>query len=244
LYCFYFRSGSFKKNATAPHIRKIFKNGVQIASDAPTSSTTVTSIITVGALWTNAGQLLGSLDEIRLYSRAFTDTQLYDAWRNIFLDANLEFYYKFNEAIGSTTIYDYSNNNRQLTFAGTPVLEDDGSNCITVPTTCGQGQIDDGHQKFSSTNSFASSHANNTFIVNGDFSFSFYVKRYSIGTNMWILNIGAAPGINTYLTIGYRATNQFTFSFNNANTDLTTVSTHTEIDEWTRKIKQNSNPFY
>jgi hypothetical protein len=173
------------------------------------------------------------MDEARLYSRTLTDAQLAETFTHKFNDFGLEFYFKFAENVPATTSFDSSNNNKHLSIMGTPMKEKQSPVCLTVQTTCRYGTENASYMKICTSNIIATTAVNTSIAVTGDFSFSFWVKRSTVNLNHFILNIGAAPGINTYLSIGYRSTNQFTVAF--YGNDLNTVTLHREIDEWTRK---------
>jgi hypothetical protein len=95
--CFEFRSGTFKKNTVAPHERKIFRNGILSISDAPTAHLVATGPVTIGKHPLSMYPFFGSLDEIRLYTRTLSDTEIFNAYSNIFnsYPINLVAHYQF-----------------------------------------------------------------------------------------------------------------------------------------------------
>jgi hypothetical protein len=142
--------GTFQISAngvTGSNIRKIFKNGNQVATDTQSSILSATGPIRLGS-WSGAAgnTLIGALDEFRVWSRWLTNVEAAATYENTFILNNLECYYKFNEASG--LIYDSSGEDRTLTVYGAPTFEADTSNCFSFPplSTCPAGTNDDGKQ--------------------------------------------------------------------------------------------------
>ena len=66
----------------------------------------------------------GSLDEVRIYNRGLSPTEVLEHYNGIFKDeSNLQLYYNFNEDSG-TTVLDGSGNGRNGTMYGSTSREE------------------------------------------------------------------------------------------------------------------------
>jgi hypothetical protein len=230
LFCVYsfvfnFRSGSFQKNPSAPHLRKLFKNGYLIATDTPASHTSVNEVITVGTIYTSGTGfgLFGSVDEIRLYTRVLSDTELLNSHSNLVISiANLEAHYTFDRYT-STIVHDETSNGRHLTITGTPPphfeVDVAGSSvCSNTVLTFAKPQI----LLYSGAQ---------TVTLNGDLSISMWIRRSLLnGVHQCPFNVGASMALNNMLSICFRPTNELAFSF--WYNDLDTAAPQIELNTW------------
>jgi hypothetical protein len=81
---------------------------------------------------------------------------------------------------------------------------------VHLDAVCTTGKSDDGHMKFTAAGQKLVS--SSTVTINADVSFSLWIKRASIGTDMYFLNVGNTGLANNMVTMGYRASNTFTFA--------------------------------
>jgi hypothetical protein len=223
---------------TTNNVHRLLKNGGQTLNidywTRTTSSSidtgTITSYISVGGMTTQSTyNLVGSVDEVRLYSTALSDNELIALKNNQLLvvpNTNLEAYYIFEApTIDTRLVYDHSTKGRHLNIQGNALYEFDSTLCRPVyETNCAGTQPEDGYYKFTSnTQSITSS---GTVSITNNLSFSVWLRRTSTGgTSRYAFSVGSSATYGVF-HIGFRATNTFVFGFGAADYD---VGTHTEL---------------
>ncbi|WP_288446335.1 endo-beta-N-acetylglucosaminidase H [uncultured Chryseobacterium sp.] len=112
---------------------KIYINGILDATKAQTGSVNSTGAFNVGYLYNTSRNFNGKIDEVRVWKRALSQTEISQNMCNVSVPAtSLAAYWKFNEGSGST-VQDTSGNGVTLTLTGV-----DTSNWGTdVPCTTG-----------------------------------------------------------------------------------------------------------
>ncbi len=112
---------------------KIYINGVLDATKAQTGSVNSTGAFNVGYLYNTSRNFNGKIDEVRVWKRALSQTEISQNMCNVSVPAtSLAAYWKFNEGSGST-VQDTSGNGVTLTLTGV-----DSSNWGTdLPCTTG-----------------------------------------------------------------------------------------------------------
>ncbi|WP_288376330.1 endo-beta-N-acetylglucosaminidase H [uncultured Chryseobacterium sp.] len=112
---------------------KIYINGILDATKAQTGSVNSTGAFNVGYLYNTSRNFNGKIDEVRVWKRALSQTEISQNMCNVSVPAtSLAAYWKFNEGSGST-VQDTSGNGVTLTLTGV-----DASNWGTdVPCTTG-----------------------------------------------------------------------------------------------------------
>ncbi|WP_343643628.1 endo-beta-N-acetylglucosaminidase H [Chryseobacterium sp.] len=116
---------------------KIYINGVLDATKAQTGSVNSTGAFTVGYLYNTSRNFNGKIDEVRVWKRALSQTEISQNMCNVSVPAtSLAAYWKFNEGSGST-VQDTSGNGVTLTLTGV-----DASNWGTdLPCTTGSSAL-------------------------------------------------------------------------------------------------------
>lgn len=112
---------------------KIYINGTLDATKAQTGSVNSTGAFNVGYLYNTSRNFNGKIDEVRVWKRALSQTEISQNMCNVSIPAtSLAAYWKFNEGSGSS-VQDTSGNGVTLTLTGV-----DSSNWGTdVPCTTG-----------------------------------------------------------------------------------------------------------
>lgn len=116
---------------------KIYINGVLDATKAQTGSVNSTGAFNVGYLYNTSRNFNGKIDEVRVWKRALSQTEISQNMCNVSVPAtSLAAYWKFNEGSGST-VQDTSGNGVTLTLTGV-----DASNWVTdLPCTTGSSAL-------------------------------------------------------------------------------------------------------
>lgn len=116
---------------------KIYINGVLDATKAQTGSVNSTGAFNVGYLYNTSRNFNGKVDEVRVWRRALSQTEISQNMCNVSVPAtSLAAYWKFNEGSGSS-VQDTSGNGVTLTLTGV-----DASNWGTdVPCTTGASRL-------------------------------------------------------------------------------------------------------
>ncbi|MFS4471779.1 endo-beta-N-acetylglucosaminidase H [Chryseobacterium sp. T20] len=116
---------------------KLYINGVLDATKAQTGSVNSTGAFNVGYLYNTSRNFNGKIDEVRVWKRALSQTEISQNMCNVSVPAtSLAAYWKFNEGSGST-VQDTSGNGVSLTLTGV-----DSSNWGTdVPCTTGSSAL-------------------------------------------------------------------------------------------------------
>lgn len=116
---------------------KIYINGVLDATKAQTGSVNSTGAFNVGYLYNTSRNFNGKIDEVRVWKRALSQTEISQNMCNVSVPAtSLAAYWKFNEGSGST-VQDTSGNGVTLTLTGV-----DASNWGTdLPCTTGSSAL-------------------------------------------------------------------------------------------------------
>lgn len=116
---------------------KIYINGVLDATKAQTGSVNSTGAFNVGYLYNTSRNFNGKIDEVRVWKRALSQTEISQNMCNVSVPAtSLAAYWKFNEGSGSS-VQDTSGNGVTLTLTGV-----DASNWGTdVPCTTGNSAL-------------------------------------------------------------------------------------------------------
>ena len=116
---------------------KIYINGVLDATKAQTGSVNSTGAFNVGYLYNTSRNFNGKIDEVRVWKRALSQTEISQNMCNVSVPAtSLAAYWKFNEGSGST-VQDTSGNGVTLTLTGV-----DSSNWGTdLPCTTGSSAL-------------------------------------------------------------------------------------------------------
>ncbi|MEF9480017.1 glycosyl hydrolase family 18 protein [Chryseobacterium sp. 1B4] len=116
---------------------KIYINGVLDATKAQTGSVNSTGAFNVGYLYNTSRNFNGKIDEVRVWKRALSQTEISQNMCNVSVPAaSLAAYWKFNEGSGST-VQDTSGNGVTLTLTGV-----DSSNWGTdLPCTTGSSLL-------------------------------------------------------------------------------------------------------
>lgn len=116
---------------------KIYINGVLDASKAQTGSVNSNGAFNVGYLYNTSRNFNGKIDEMRVWKKALSQTEISQNMCNLSVPASsLAAYWKFNEGSGST-VQDSSGNGVTLTLTGI-----DASNWGTeVPCTTGTSRL-------------------------------------------------------------------------------------------------------
>ncbi|QBA22932.1 T9SS type A sorting domain-containing protein [Chryseobacterium indologenes] len=97
---------------------KIYINGVLDATKAQTGSVNSTGAFNVGYLYNTSRNFNGKIDEVRVWKRALSQTEISQNMCNVSVPAtSLAAYWKFNEGSGST-VQDTSGNGVTLTLTG------------------------------------------------------------------------------------------------------------------------------
>ncbi len=97
---------------------KIYINGVLDASKSQTGSVSSTGAFNVGYLYNTSRNFNGKVDEVRVWKRALSQTEISQNMCNVTLPAtSLAAYWKFNEGSGSS-VQDSSGNGITLTLTG------------------------------------------------------------------------------------------------------------------------------
>ncbi|CEJ68190.1 Endo-beta-N-acetylglucosaminidase H precursor [Chryseobacterium oranimense G311] len=112
---------------------KIYINGVLDASKSQTGSVNSNGVFNVGYLYNTSRNFNGKVDEVRVWKRALSQTEISQNMCNVTLPAtSLAAYWKFNEGSGSS-VQDTSGNGVTLTLTGV-----DASNWGTdIPCSAG-----------------------------------------------------------------------------------------------------------
>ncbi|QXU48273.1 T9SS type A sorting domain-containing protein [Chryseobacterium sp. D764] len=112
---------------------KLYINGVLDATKAQTGNVNSTGAFNVGYLYNTSRNFNGKIDEVRVWKRALSQTEISQNMCNVTVPAtSLAAYWKFNEGSGST-VQDTSGNGVTLTLTGV-----DASNWGTdLPCTTG-----------------------------------------------------------------------------------------------------------
>ncbi|KAA2221297.1 endo-beta-N-acetylglucosaminidase H [Chryseobacterium sediminis] len=116
---------------------KIYINGVLDATKAQTGSVNSNGAFNVGYLYNTSRNFNGKIDEVRVWKRALSQTEISQNMCNVSVPAtSLAAYWKFNEGSGST-VQDTSGNGVTLTLTGV-----DASNWGTdLPCTTGSSLL-------------------------------------------------------------------------------------------------------
>lgn len=116
---------------------KIYINGVLDASKSQTGSVSSNGAFNVGYLYNTSRNFNGKVDEVRVWKRALSQTEISQNMCNVSVPAtSLAAYWKFNEGSGSS-VQDTSGNGMTLTLTGV-----DASNWGTdVPCTTGTSKL-------------------------------------------------------------------------------------------------------
>ncbi|NIF05591.1 T9SS type A sorting domain-containing protein [Chryseobacterium sp. Tr-659] len=116
---------------------KIYINGVLDASKSQTGSVSSNGAFNVGYLYNTSRNFNGKVDEVRVWKRALSQTEISQNMCNVSVPAtSLAAYWKFNEGSGSS-VQDTSGNGVTLTLTGV-----DASNWGTdVPCTTGTSKL-------------------------------------------------------------------------------------------------------
>ncbi|WP_312297111.1 endo-beta-N-acetylglucosaminidase H [Chryseobacterium sp.] len=116
---------------------KIYINGVLDATKAQTGSVNSTGAFNVGYLYNTSRNFNGKVDEVRVWKRALSQTEISQNMCNVSVPAtSLAAYWKFNEGSGSS-VQDTSGNGVTLTLTGV-----EASNWGTdVPCTTGASRL-------------------------------------------------------------------------------------------------------
>ncbi|MBO9692805.1 endo-beta-N-acetylglucosaminidase H [Chryseobacterium sp.] len=116
---------------------KIYINGTLDATKAQTGSVNSTGAFNVGYLYNTSRNFNGKIDEVRVWKRALSQTEISQNMCNVSVPAtSLAAYWKFNEGSGST-VQDTSGNGVTLTLTGV-----DSSNWGTdLPCTTGSSAL-------------------------------------------------------------------------------------------------------
>ncbi|MCJ7934229.1 MAG: glycosyl hydrolase family 18 protein [Chryseobacterium sp.] len=116
---------------------KLYINGVLDASKAQTGSVNSTGAFNVGYLYNTSRNFNGKIDEVRVWKRALSQTEISQNMCNVSVPASsLAAYWKFNDGSGST-VQDTSGNGVILTLTGV-----DASNWGTdVPCATGSSLL-------------------------------------------------------------------------------------------------------
>ncbi|HCN51060.1 MAG TPA: hypothetical protein DIT10_18540 [Chryseobacterium sp.] len=116
---------------------KIYINGVLDASKSQTGSVSSNGAFNVGYLYNTSRNFNGKVDEVRVWKRALSQTEISQNMCNVSVPAtSLAAYWKFNEGSGSS-VQDTSGNGVILTLTGV-----DASNWGTdVPCTTGTSKL-------------------------------------------------------------------------------------------------------
>ncbi|MDR6488986.1 hypothetical protein J2799_003521 [Chryseobacterium vietnamense] len=100
---------------------KIYINGVLDATKAQTGNVNSTGAFNVGYLYNTSRNFNGKIDEVRVWKRALSQTEISQNMCNVSVPAtSLAAYWKFNEGSGST-VQDTSGNGVTLTLTGVDV---------------------------------------------------------------------------------------------------------------------------
>jgi hypothetical protein len=151
-----FRTGTFQKNANVPHARKLYKNGIMIASDAPNVHLVVNSKISIGAVSDSSApgfttdSFYGDIDELYIYTAALISTNVYNLYHSHIIPIGPSIYIPFTQATigaagGSIYVNDYSirdhffstPNHLIVPTSNPPIFQQDASLC--------QNNCDDGN---------------------------------------------------------------------------------------------------
>jgi hypothetical protein len=121
---------------------KLYINGVLNASKAQTGNISSNGAFNVGYLYNTSRNFNGKIDEVRVWKRVLSQTEISQNMCNVSVPASsLAAYWKFNEGSGST-VQDSSGNGVTLTLTGV-----DSSNWGTdIPCTTGTSKLS-GNQK-------------------------------------------------------------------------------------------------
>lgn len=116
---------------------KLYINGALDATKAQTGSVNSTGAFNVGYLYNTSRNFNGKIDEVRVWKRALSQTEISQNMCNVSIPAtSLAAYWKFNEGSGSS-VQDTSGNGVTLTLTGV-----DSSNWGTdVPCTTGSSAL-------------------------------------------------------------------------------------------------------
>lgn len=116
---------------------KIYINGVLDASKSQTGSVSSNGAFSVGYLYNTSRNFNGKVDEVRVWKRALSQTEISQNMCNVSVPAtSLAAYWKFNEGSGSS-VQDTSGNGVTLTLTGV-----DASNWGTdIPCTTGTSKL-------------------------------------------------------------------------------------------------------
>jgi hypothetical protein len=119
---------------------KLYINGVLDASKAQTGSVSSNGAFNVGYLYNTSRNFNGKIDEVRVWKRALSQTEISQNMCNVSVPAtSLAAYWKFNEGSGSS-VQDTSGNGVTLTLTGV-----DASNWGTdLPCTTGTSNFKNG----------------------------------------------------------------------------------------------------
>ncbi len=124
---------------------KIYINGVLDASRSQTGSINSNGAFNVGYLYSTSRNFNGKIDEVRVWKRALTQTEISQNTCNVTLPAtSLTAYWKFNEGSG-TSVQDTSGNGVSLTLTG--VDSTNWGTDVPCTTSTSKGAITTENQK-------------------------------------------------------------------------------------------------
>jgi hypothetical protein len=131
-FCWFVVGGTYDGSAM-----KIYINGVLDATKSQTGSVSSNGAFNVGYLYNTSRNFNGKIDEVRVWKRALSQTEISQNMCNVTLPAtSLTAYWKFNEGSGSS-VQDSSGNGITLTLTGV-----DASNWGTdVPCPAGSQKV-------------------------------------------------------------------------------------------------------
>jgi hypothetical protein len=226
-------TGVYAATSLSTNKATIYKNGVQSATGTGGAGIYVNDKLTIGSL-NGANNLLGFIDEVRIWNRALRSVGFGSLQSEIVLNYNAQFsnvfllaFYKFD--LSSDVIRDYSSNQLNLLVNGAadgtnkPVYVADNTLCLNnlpFPPT----RFDDGHFQFTTDQVLTST---NELKINGAHSFSYWVRRTVTG-DMYVFSVGQ-PVAGYMLHSGFRADSSFVFGF--GGNDLS-YGTNTEVNTW------------
>jgi hypothetical protein len=194
-------------------VRRIFRDGILVATDVSPSALYVTSgVLQIGSGETPVfgGRLVGGVAEVRIWSRTLSDVEIQRAYRyNEHKSLAMSAYFPLTEESG----LDARDHKETAVF---PVA---GVKQVTSYSTYIPHAIPGAPHGFTSASTTLSS-----TLSNRDFSFSVWAKRDVMGGNYAaIFSVGActAPTSHNCLSLSFESTNELRFSLW-SNTEKTT----------------------
>lgn len=115
--------------------RKVYRDGILVASDIATGDYTGTGDIYLGDVTWGGSNINGGIDELRIWDGVRTQSQ-FQNYMNACLEGNesdLIAYYKFDEVAGETNVFDYTTNGND----GALVAMDENTVWQSGMMTCG-----------------------------------------------------------------------------------------------------------